>query len=144
MAFMEVATEHGKGWLKDGGHSWGKEGLSHFLSSFFLLHSLADMSKAPPDTSATSKHQNLFHCDITDMMACEITMSEVEGTDYLDKHLLGLSHPTRLGNKHISVHLTDNTVKPTWNSTPAGHKLVPTDHPKVIPKMHCTIPLQFY
>jgi len=103
MGIMEEISEHGKGRLKDGGHSWVKEGLSRFLISFFPLCSLADMSKAPPHMS---QHQNLFHCDITDAMACEITMSEAESADYLGKHLLGLSHPTRLGNKHISVHLT--------------------------------------
>lgn len=80
-----------------------KEGLSHFLSSFLPLGSLADLSKARPHMS---EHQNFFHCDITDAMACEITMCKAEGADYLGKHLLELWHPTKLGNKHISVHLT--------------------------------------
>lgn len=117
MAIMEEISEHRKGWLKDGGRSRVKEGLSRFLSSFFQLHSLADMSKAPPDMSAMSEHQNLFHCDITDAMACEITMSKAEGADYLGKHLLGLSHPMRLGNKHISVHLTTQ-----WNPHKTPHR----------------------
>lgn len=100
MGIMQETSEHGKDQLKDGGHSWVKEGLSCFLSSFFLLHSLANMSKAPTDMSE-------HHCDITDMMACETTVSEAEGADYLGKRLPGLSsHPARLGNKHASVHLT--------------------------------------
>lgn len=103
MVIVEEITEHGKGCLRDGGHSRVKEGLSHFLSSFLPLGSLADLSKARPHMS---EHQNLFHCDITDAMACEITMCKAEGADYLGKHLLELWHPTKLGNKHISVHLT--------------------------------------
>lgn len=72
--------------------SWVKEGLSHFLSSFLPLGSLADLSKARPHMS---EHQNLFHCDITDAMACEITMCKAEGADYLGKLLLELWHPTK-------------------------------------------------
>lgn len=114
MVIMEEISEHGKGWLKDGGRSRVKEGLSHFLSSFLPLGSLADLSKA---RAHMSEHQNLFHCDITDAMACEITMCKAEGADYLGKHLLQLWHPTKLGNKHISVHLTTQ-----WNPHETPHQ----------------------
>lgn len=143
MGIMEEVSEHGKGWLKDGRHSWVKEGLSRFLSSFFPLRSLADMSKAPPDMSAMSEHQNLFHCDITDVMACEITMSEAEGADLLREALAGAIAPYEAG-KQTHLSSLDNTVKPAQDSAPPGRKLIQTDHPEAVPKMHGTIPLQFY
>lgn len=76
------------------------------------------------------EHQNLFHCDITDMTACEITMSKAEGTDYLVKHLLGLSHPTGLET---------NTSQFTWQHSETRmrhHSSRMQTHPNTPPRNH--------
>lgn len=140
MVIVEEISEHGKGCLKDGGHSRVKEGLSHFLSSFLPLGSLADFVKGTTTHVRAPESLPLWHHRRDGLWD-----HNVQGRRrwLLREALAGAMAPYKAG-KQTHLSSLDNTVKPTWDSTPAGHEFVSTDHPEAIPKMHSTIPLQFY
>lgn len=118
--------ERTRGGLTTGRRALPGSVLTRSSSSFFPLRSSAAMSEA----RALSEHQHLFHCDTTDAMACEITMSEAGGAG------LGLPLPTRLGNKQSSVHVQHSDTR--------TRRLLRADHPGALPKMRGAIPLPFY